>query len=274
MLSNIMLILASFALFSHSALSQTCYWPNGAEADGAYKPCANGRGACCYDIDDQHHDTCYDNGFCFSLYWGYLYRGACTDSNWSDGSGCATQCLNCTWHGYRFGRALELTRHIAGSDEGIGITFCNVSNSLYQCCGQADGNGSCCDSGEQIAWNNASVILATEQGSERVSSVTITATTTLRSTATVMVHQTNKPTPSSTSCSHRILVLGASLGTLLGATVVSLTIVSGLLFRSRRNPNTNSSYSGRPPALASVKGDESYEVGSQPVYEMPEKQGR
>jgi hypothetical protein len=94
---NLSATLCLLSLWTIHARSQTCYWPDGSQADAVYKPCANNKGACCYYVDDNHHDLCYDNGFCYSLYWGYNYRGACADSTWPSGSGCATDCLDGTF---------------------------------------------------------------------------------------------------------------------------------------------------------------------------------
>ena len=77
--------------------AQQCYWPDGSDAPAEYKPCVNGRGACCYDLDPEHHDLCYDNGFCYSLWFGSVYRGACTDQSWNNENGCASQCLDCKY---------------------------------------------------------------------------------------------------------------------------------------------------------------------------------
>ena len=71
---------------------QTCYFPDGTIAD-LHVPCGHGSQACCYYLDDSHHDLCFSNGFCFSWFFGSLYRGSCTDKSFSDSSGCATECL-------------------------------------------------------------------------------------------------------------------------------------------------------------------------------------
>lgn len=83
---------AILSAFIVSCTAQACYWPDGSLADGAYKPCASNSRICCYNLDADHHDLCYSNGFCMSLYWGFLYRGACTDSSWGANSGCASGC--------------------------------------------------------------------------------------------------------------------------------------------------------------------------------------
>lgn len=68
--------------------AQTCYWPDGTVS--GYKPCSSKGGACCYNLDVEHRDACYSNGMCGSLYFGYYYRGACTDRNW--GASCPNVC--------------------------------------------------------------------------------------------------------------------------------------------------------------------------------------
>lgn len=82
--------------YLHAIRSQTCYWPDGSEAGSAYTPCLNGKGPCCYNSNPGHHDLCYDNGFCYSLYFGNIYRGACTDQSFNSDSGCASQCTSGT----------------------------------------------------------------------------------------------------------------------------------------------------------------------------------
>ena len=75
-----------------SVSGQTCYFPDGTTAD-VHVPCGHGSQACCYYLDDSHHDLCFSNGFCFSWFFGSIYRGACTDESFSDSSGCATECI-------------------------------------------------------------------------------------------------------------------------------------------------------------------------------------
>jgi hypothetical protein len=83
------LILLSVSQFANC---QTCYWPNG--ENSGYQQCSSNGGACCYYTDDAHHDPCFSNGLCQSMFFGYIYRGACTDSNW--GSSCPNVCTNGT----------------------------------------------------------------------------------------------------------------------------------------------------------------------------------
>ena len=71
--------------------AQTCY-----QADGTVhksdKPCKNNPNACCSSAGAAD-DLCYDNGFCFSVYYGKIYRGSCTDSSFG-AAGCATKCVD------------------------------------------------------------------------------------------------------------------------------------------------------------------------------------
>lgn len=83
------LILLSVSQFANC---QTCYWPNG--ENSGYTQCSSNGRACCYNTDDAHHDPCFSNGLCQSMYFGYIYRGACTDPNW--GSSCPNVCTNGT----------------------------------------------------------------------------------------------------------------------------------------------------------------------------------
>ncbi|KAF4920251.1 hypothetical protein CGCVW01_v007059 [Colletotrichum viniferum] len=67
----------------------TCYWPNGSPST-VVKPCPTPQGkaaaACCYD---NHY--CLTNGLCVDPNDDTLYRGACTDSKFSE-EGCPKYC--------------------------------------------------------------------------------------------------------------------------------------------------------------------------------------
>lgn len=66
-----------------------CYYPDGTLA-WEYKACSKAGGACCYSLDQAHRDACYSNGLCQSLWFGRIYRGACTDKGW--GGSCPNIC--------------------------------------------------------------------------------------------------------------------------------------------------------------------------------------
>ena len=78
----------------HRGCAQTCFFPDGTVAS-LYKPCGGPTKSCCFYSDPNHHDPCYSNGYCYSWWYGSLYRGACTDSSWSASSACPTKCFAC-----------------------------------------------------------------------------------------------------------------------------------------------------------------------------------
>lgn len=77
-----------FLLQPNVVIGSTCYWPDGSVVSDqwSYTPCnstANGvESTCC-----SQGDVCSSNGYCLGTA-GYMYRGACTDSSWNDGSCC------------------------------------------------------------------------------------------------------------------------------------------------------------------------------------------
>lgn len=79
-----------YTLLISTASAQQCYWPDGSLAGPEMKPCKNVPGTCCTNLDN--NDLCFSNGYCYSLSFGAGYRGACTDRNWSVGSGCPQYC--------------------------------------------------------------------------------------------------------------------------------------------------------------------------------------
>lgn len=79
-------------LLAHHVWAEPCYYPEDTIA-GGHTPCTDGQHtACCYNDDDSQHDSCYSNGMCMSRYFGFLYRGSCTDPTFRDPD-CPNQCL-------------------------------------------------------------------------------------------------------------------------------------------------------------------------------------
>ncbi|MCJ1311988.1 hypothetical protein MMC25_005662 [Agyrium rufum] len=68
------LFLVFGGIFSLAWFAQAtqCYYPDGSVA-GAHTPCTGGQeSACCYNIDDSHHDLCFSNG----LWVGTVQNGS------------------------------------------------------------------------------------------------------------------------------------------------------------------------------------------------------
>ncbi|KAF1992429.1 hypothetical protein K402DRAFT_399544 [Aulographum hederae CBS 113979] len=219
MYSTISLLFPIVYLFV-PAFAQTCYFPDGSTAD-LFKPCTNySKGAaCCYSSDPQGTDLCYNNGYCYSLIFGALYRGACTDRDWSLGSACAQQCLK--FH----------------SNAEIAIVLCNDGKL---CCGHAEEASPCCEANSGFDWNNAT-FLALENGVNTIVA-TYTERTTIVSTKTAT--ETNLATSTCASeeglmiskqeSSQRQMVMGAGLGSVLGISVLAVLVMGTLLLRQRR----------------------------------------
>ncbi|ORY15703.1 hypothetical protein BCR34DRAFT_661889, partial [Clohesyomyces aquaticus] len=68
----------SLALFLAPALAQQCYYPNGAPADQAEKPCSSQDGAACCPGTWE----CQDNGLCYNPAAKIYGRYSCTDKSW------------------------------------------------------------------------------------------------------------------------------------------------------------------------------------------------
>lgn len=78
-----------------TTVTRDCFYPDGSRpspSEGDYFPCGPDSGphsACC-----AKGDGCSTNGLCFGNA-GYMYRGGCTDSNWTAPE-CAQSCKNGT----------------------------------------------------------------------------------------------------------------------------------------------------------------------------------
>ncbi|KAK8029306.1 hypothetical protein PG991_006362 [Apiospora marii] len=116
------------------AEGQVCYLPDGTVAQN-HMPCSKAGGACCYSADDAHRDACYSNGLCQSLWFGHIYRGACTDQAW--GNSCPNVCIDDNSRDYL---------HIC--PDKAGVWCCNLVNSTADCCSEGKG----------ISWNNATLV--------------------------------------------------------------------------------------------------------------------
>lgn len=75
-------LLTILSLNVHLGYSQSCYWPNGNElaASDNFVSCGadGGDSQCC----GAGH-ACMSNGLCFDAARGSVYRGGCTDKNWT-----------------------------------------------------------------------------------------------------------------------------------------------------------------------------------------------
>ena len=92
-------------VFAASAAAQTCYWPNGDVAE-PYQPISSDLPICCFNSDYNHVDLALSNGLCWSNYWGFFYRGACTDPLFN---GCPKLCSDCKSRYHKCVDAHELT---------------------------------------------------------------------------------------------------------------------------------------------------------------------
>ncbi|KAK8127274.1 hypothetical protein PG984_008382 [Apiospora sp. TS-2023a] len=115
---------------------QVCYFPDGTVA-ADHKPCSQAGGACCYSANDAHRDACYSNGLCQSLWFGRIYRGACTDKAW--GSSCPSVCTDGTL-----------------ANGGVALRSCLTP--AFWCCDLGDMKHDCCAEGKGIVWNNATLV--------------------------------------------------------------------------------------------------------------------
>ncbi|OCL05811.1 hypothetical protein AOQ84DRAFT_390636 [Glonium stellatum] len=212
----------SFALpFLTLLTAQQCYWPSGSIADSSYyKPCGNGRGSCCYYVDNEHHDPCYDNGLCYSWFFANVYRGACTDQSWNSKSGCATQCLDCKC-----------------ADQSL-------------CCGAAENATTCCSQGGGFIFSNATFMGLEQQTSSTTAVTTDTATglatgpvavTETTTTTTTVAGISSTGSVNGKNCSQKEAAVGAGLGVPLGLALLTVVgyIIYSLSVRKRAAENTN-----------------------------------
>lgn len=219
--------------------SQTCYWPNGAVAQG-YVPCNldQTNSMCCAD---QEQSACLSNGLCLWLGDFSIDRGGCTDSSWASGA-CVQTCRS-------------------DPDDGhADVTQCiNNTVGLEWCCGF---NNDCCSgSGGVIAVGVAastggSFYAVSMPGSSSTSatassgSATTSTTPNSPSITSPSFMLTSQAAPSATLCSnskttskcHEVAV-GAGVGVPLG---LAFTIVLGLFLleqwkRKRDNLTAQSS---------------------------------
>lgn len=213
-----------FLSVSQFANSQACYFPNG--VNSGYKQCSSNGGACCYYFDDAHHDPCFSNGLCQSIFFGYIYRGACTDSKW--GPSCPNVCTN------------------VNDDQEI-LRFCSPLNAY--CCQNSSSTADCCAAGVGFEWNNATWInyqFAPQQdqfsfnlaNAYTTISTSISASTAGTSATAASVSGTAsavssvKPTNAAMCSNSSTTAIGAGLGVGLG--VPLLVALAGLLWLMAR----------------------------------------
>ncbi|RDI89489.1 hypothetical protein Vi05172_g362 [Venturia inaequalis] len=221
-MSSVMYSIALLFLFLRATSAQSCFWPNGTKTD-VFKPCANS-GACCYYIDEAHHDPCYSNGFCQSLFHGFLYRGACRSANWDTGLGCASDCLQ-----------------VSPGDQAR-VQMCDG----FSCCNSPDVNSSCCgNSRDTVLWYNATLLPLTKTGTATSLPTTATAASTnplsTSPLSTSPLSTSPLPTTSSAvSCPDTSsLPLGAGLGIPFALSLVAIGILSWMLVRKRGARNAS-----------------------------------
>ncbi|MCJ1313122.1 hypothetical protein MMC25_006799 [Agyrium rufum] len=237
-MSCLFLVVGGIFPLARLAQAAQCFYPDGTAADN-HTPCTGGEhSACCYKIDDSHHDLCWSNGICMSQFFGYVYRGSCTDSAFKDPA-CSNRCLNGIG---------------AKSNASTSITACGDAGSNV-CCGVGDDATACCESGEVFQWGNASILADSYGiGSSSISVSVITAanpSSTISSpftaaTATITsinsaANQTNVASGSTVSdqeiCGDRTsLEIGLGVGLGLPLLLVSSTLALLLVAQRRRKP--------------------------------------
>jgi hypothetical protein len=234
------------------ANSQACYFPNG--VNSGYKQCSSNGGACCYYFDDAHHDPCFSNGLCQSIFFGYIYRGACTDSKW--GPSCPNVCTNGTTPSpsqallylpppYTHQHPTDITQPV-NDDQEI-LRFCSPLNAY--CCQNSSSTADCCAAGVGFEWNNATWInyqFAPQQDqfsfnlpnayytiSSSISASTAgTSATAASVSGTASALSSVKPTNTAMSSNSSTTAIGAGLGVGLG--VPLLVALAGLLWLMAR----------------------------------------
>lgn len=72
---KILLLQIVFWSLMSSAVSETCYWPNGDTAK-LYVACPDSK-VCCLT-----GEACLSNGMCYGTKLNIAYRGACSDKSW------------------------------------------------------------------------------------------------------------------------------------------------------------------------------------------------
>ncbi|OCK75199.1 hypothetical protein K432DRAFT_386335 [Lepidopterella palustris CBS 459.81] len=189
---------------------QTCYWPNGAVAQG-YVPCNPGQtnSMCCAG---QGESACLSNGLCLWLADFSIDRGGCTDSSWASGA-CVQTCRN------------------NPNDGHADVTQCLNTTSLEYCCGF---NNDCCNGVGGVlavgvaAPTGGSFFAVSMPGRSSTSTAfptgSATTSTTSNSLPTTSSYAlstraapsaTTCPTPSNSSQCHEVAI-GAGVGVPLG----------------------------------------------------------
>ncbi|OCL07715.1 hypothetical protein AOQ84DRAFT_440038 [Glonium stellatum] len=226
-------------LYPLSAIaSQTCYWPNGAVAQG-YIPCNPNQpnSMCCAD---QGQAACLSNGLCLWLADFSIDRGGCTDSSWAS-SACVQTCRS------------------DPNDGHADVTQCvNAPSGLEWCCGF---NNDCCNGTGGVtavgvaASTGGSFYAISMPGSSATSatlstsSVTVSTTSNSISTASSSSTLSSQVAASATTCSNsdtgspcHEVAIGAGVGVPLGlAFIFALSLF--LLERWKRKRDNAAAYS-------------------------------
>lgn len=219
--------LAIFLLYPLFTIAgQTCYWPNGAVAQG-YVPCNPDQpnSMCCAD---RGQSACLSNGLCLWLGDFSIDRGGCTDSSWVSGA-CVQTCRSDPEDGH------------------ADVTQCVNAGSLEWCCGNT--NDCCNGTGGVIALGVApstggSYYAVSMPGSSSTSTISPTgsATTSTASKSSPTASPSNTLTaqaqppatafsnPNNMPSCHEVAI-GAGVGVSLG---LAFVIALGLFLFERR----------------------------------------
>jgi hypothetical protein len=231
---------------------QTCYWPNGMVSD--FKQCSTNGGACCYNPDNAHHDPCFSNGLCQSIFFGYIYRGACTDSSW--GASCPNVCTSGTppspLSPYHISLPSNSHQHLTNvtkqvNDDQVLLRYCSPWHAY--CCQNTTSTADCCASGVGFAWNNATWInykfvqqqddftfdltsAYTTASTPKSASTAVTTTTAASTSGTTSACSTVGPTNTAKCSNNSTVAIGAGLGAGLG--VPLLIALAAILWLAAR----------------------------------------
>ncbi|KAF2119680.1 hypothetical protein BDV96DRAFT_596371 [Lophiotrema nucula] len=231
------------------SVCQQCYFPDGTVAIG-FKPCSSDGGTCCYQKGDYLGDLCYNNGLCWSTYFGNAYRGACSNKDWFN---CTSECKDVE----RDNRTL--------------MTSCD---DRKLCCGNYTEAADCCAAGEGTEWRNATII-----NLEAVASTTSSIATQPSDSATSSAEAGECP---SERPSHPSFGAGIGIGLAVGLGVALITTVLWcLLARARANKSRTPEFTEEAakqswahksnvlPATVEVHHDHTQELGGSPRPELP-----
>ncbi|TVY25062.1 hypothetical protein LHYA1_G007344 [Lachnellula hyalina] len=233
----ILLLLSSYFTPTTCSANDSCFFPNGGLAN-SYTACSStgaSHSSCCID-----GDVCTSAGYCVSNSKGYVYRGACTDSDW--GNPCPDYCLANT-----NSQQADLGFPLVGKDgnsSAVKVIACNAADDDGTWCCAYDGN--CCASetwapvfGTVLAGETTSSTRASSTSSAAFSaSHTAGAYPSPSSAAAVGIIVNRSPatcqtgtSPTSNPNNKTATIVGASVGVPLGL----LALTCAILFIIERN---------------------------------------